>query len=343
MIAPWRTVHRIADRHVRRFVDPFILSVGAARAKVTVEAVERSMAIGTPTRLLTDLFDDMTIAKAAEPAELAQQVYQEIISGTVTSMVDYVEATLGQPAALIAGQFDVTNPYVLRAAQRLTADLIQGVSAESKAAVRQIIFESVRDGVAPADAAKLIRQTVGLTSRQAAQVSRYRTGLLTGGRSVTVADRLSGRLSDRLLRQRAVTIARTETMRASNVGQQAMWSAMRDAGVVGNDFGQRWMTTTDDRLCGRCAPMNGQTVQLGYLFRETEVGVLPSARKPSLVRTWRRHRYIPDAGAYLWLTWATCGARQRARSRSRNRPPVGVPASGRGMTPKRGRHPGAWR
>lgn len=273
-------MHRVADRFLSRFTRPYVDGVLRARGRVTDEDVERSLALGVPSGSLVDVFVDVQVAKQVDPAAASQRVYSELVSATVLDMVEFVERDMGLPAARVAGTFNVTNPQVLRAAETLTADLIRQVSDESKTAVRRIITDSIRDGVPPREAAKTIRQIVGLTERQALQVSNFRRGLVDAGRKPQDVDRLSGRLSDRLLRERSMNIARTETIRASNRGQQLAWQEMVNQGVLAPDFQQRWLVTPDDRLCPRCAPLQGKTVQLGFLFRETERGVLPSARVP---------------------------------------------------------------
>lgn len=265
----WQAVHRIADAHVRRFTGPFIASIEQLRARLPLDLVEESVVNGTMSRALADAIDNIVVAKQADPSEQASRVYAEIL----VSSADNAGVAFGY-------SFNITNPQVLRAAQTLTADLIRGVSQETKMAVRRIIFDSIRDGVAPRDAAKLIRRVVGLTTRQSAAVINLRKGLLSGGADLDFAERQAERYSKRLLKDRALTIARTETLKAANRGQQLAWTEARDKGIIPPDFGQRWVVTPDDRLCPRCAPMNGKVVQLGYLFRETQRGVLPSQREP---------------------------------------------------------------
>lgn len=274
----WRVLHRVADQFVPRFADTYVKSVATLRRRLTLKTLEAMVVRGTMSRDLADAIDAMHIAKAAEPMDATARVYAELLAATIGGLV---AATIGGLDAGMGLRFDVTNPYVLRAANELTADLIVGVTAETKMAVRRIIFESIRDGVAPRDAARQIRQIVGLTSSQAQAVGRYQKGLLDGGADFMTSERQAGKYAERLVRDRALTIARTETMRASNRGQQLMWTAARNEGLLPADFRQRWLVTPDDRLCPRCAPMGGREVQLGYLFRETETGVLPSQRKPA--------------------------------------------------------------
>lgn len=278
---PWKAVQRAADRHIARFRDPFLASVEALRRRVTLAMLEECVAKGEITWELSEAIDAVKVAKiAADPADLAAKVYAQTIVDAVTGQSAYVEEVFGERGAQIVGRFNVVSPFVLRAARELTANLIREVSLESKLAVRRIIFHAIRDGVPPREAAKQIRDIIGLTTRQALAVNRFEAGLLERGVEGALARKQAQRYSGRLLRDRAENIARTETMRAANRGQQLLWNEMANAGVIPADFGQRWLVTPDDRLCSRCAPMNGKVVQLGYLFRETENGVLPSQRVP---------------------------------------------------------------
>jgi len=279
-VPPWRAIHRAADAHIADFTVPFVASVANLRRRVTLAMLEDAATQGTLTREVADAIDNVIIAKAADPAELATKVYARTIVASVTDMADYVQGRWGVSAANIVGRFNITSPFVLRAARDMSANLIRGISDESKRAVRRLIFNGIRDGVAPRDTARLLKLVLGLSERQALAVATRRNGSVAGGVSVAQADRQARRYAERLLRDRAENVARTETMFASNRGQQLLWTQMRDEGVVSAEMGQRWLTTPDDRLCSRCAPMNGQVVQLGYLFRETERGVLPSEREP---------------------------------------------------------------
>lgn len=276
----WRTLHRTADRYIPRFTGPFVASIAALQRRVTLAALEECVERGELTRQVAERIDGVRLAKAAEPATQTARVYAELMAGTVVDMADYVESRWGEPGLAVALRFDVTSPQVLRAANELTANLIRGVGEETKMAVRRLIFQAVRDGVAPRDAARLIRQVLGLTERQALAVDRLRAGLIESGRDVATVDGQVDRYARKLLSDRALTVARTETMLAANRGQQLLWQDMQNAGILPMDFGQRWLVTPDDRLCSRCAPMGGKVVELGYLFRETERGVLPSERVP---------------------------------------------------------------
>src|SRR3990172_3405532 len=81
-----------------------------------------------------------------------------------------------------------------------------------RAAVRAIILRSIRDGIPPLDAARLIRDVVGLDPRRANAVANYREELVRQG-SANVSG-LVDRYAERQLRNRAETIARNEILEA---------------------------------------------------------------------------------------------------------------------------------
>lgn len=65
---------------------------------------------------------------------------------------------------------------------------------------------------------------------------------------------------------RAETIARTETMRASNEGQQQAWNQAVDAGLLSGGEQKVWIVTPDDRLCPICEGMEDVTIPIDEDF-----------------------------------------------------------------------------
>ena len=248
-----RKIHRLADSYVPRFQKVYPAQVKRLRASLVDSAIDAALdrgITGQPVELYAAV-DELAIAKEERP-EVA--VYSELL----------VEGAKIQGVVL-----DLKSPFVLDAAKRLTANLVTQVSQETKRAIRQVIFEAVLEGKAPAVAKRDIRRIIGLTRRDALAVLRY--------------PRPQGaeRYAQKLLNRRALTIARTETQFAANRGQQLAWKEMaRDNLIDTSRLSQRWLTTASDRTCDLCAPMNGQIVSLGSSFTSSERGVLPSARVP---------------------------------------------------------------
>lgn len=71
---------------------------------------------------------------------------------------------------------------------------------------------------------------------------------------------------------RAEEIARTETMMASNVGQQEAWRQAADDDLLTGQEKQEWIVTPDDRLCPDCEDMDGEQAGLDDTFHSQEFG-----------------------------------------------------------------------
>lgn len=78
-----------------------------------------------------------------------------------------------------------------------------------------------------------------------------------------LADRITELIGDE---SRAETIARTETMAASNGGQREAWAQAVDDGLLNGDEEEEWITTPDDITCEICQPMDGVKKPLGGQF-----------------------------------------------------------------------------
>lgn len=79
----------------------------------------------------------------------------------------------------------------------------------------------------------------------------------------TLADDIAELIGDP---ERAELIARTETMQASNEGQQEAWDQAVEDGLLTGNEEQEWIVTPDDRLCPECEPFDGVTAELGGTF-----------------------------------------------------------------------------
>lgn len=283
----------------------------AIARRITVEMVEDAIANPAHLSTLLQMVDAAPIVKEAElaedPVQAAIRAYAEIFSEAGRATLSAWAEGGGDPEAVaqMLARLDVKSPFFQQAARDLTATDIQRVSGETKRAIRALILDSAQNGVSPYETALLLEDIVGLTSQQALAVRNYRRGLMEardGTRSIrglrgqwTLAPRVplqstltraqvkayTDAYAQRLLEHRSYNIARTETMFASNMGQQLTWREMANAGFIdGATFKRVWSVVDDDRLCPECAPMDGQTVGLEESFVSDEVGVLPSIREP---------------------------------------------------------------
>lgn len=132
-------------------------------------------------------------------------------------------------AAAPAFAFDVTNPKAVAWIKAHAAETITGISDATRDAIRDVVEEAFTAQFDVDDLAAEIETLIGD-------------------------------------KDRAESIARTETMRASNEGQVQAWDQATEQGLLTGTESKEWITTPDDRLCPVCAPMDGETVALGDRF-----------------------------------------------------------------------------
>jgi SPP1 gp7 family putative phage head morphogenesis protein len=165
-----------------------------------------------------------------------------------------------------AFKFDGDNPAAQRVAERQAARFVADITAETRGALRLLILRSIREGLPPYDAARIIVSMIGLTEKQAAAAWNYRISLIDSGLSLAKVDQAVGRYVTKQIRTRADTIARTEIMAALNTGaQEAAEQAQRD-GLLGKNPKKEWLTAGDERTCPLCAPMDGAQAPLKGTF-----------------------------------------------------------------------------
>lgn len=197
---------------------------------------------------------DADALRAAAGKRGLQQVIEEAMSD-------------GADAAPVPGMaFDRANPEAVRWARERAARLVVDVTEQSRAAVRRIIARAVEGKLTPREAARLIRNVVGLTELQSDAVLNMQVKLLAQGKLDEAVRKAGERYAARLLRYRAETIARTETIAAANEGQRQLWKQAQERGFLKATQRRRWITTPDERLCPVCKALNGKTATLGEPF-----------------------------------------------------------------------------
>jgi hypothetical protein len=101
---------------------------------------------------------------------------------------------------------------------------------------------------------------IGLNQQQGQAAWNYRKSLIDAGNSLEKVNSLTDRYAAKKLRERALTIARTETMEAINTGQRTEWRSAQRTGLLGPKAEREWMTV--DNACPICLPMDGVRVLL---------------------------------------------------------------------------------
>jgi hypothetical protein len=241
----YRAIHRIADKLEPPLRRRFLEAVRQLQGRVSFAAIVRAIHAGGITVELTDMVDGLKRELRA-----AVRVLNE-------AFAQAAKVTLGRGDLHLRGAFNLTNPLAVNAADVNSAALVREITTETRRSLQSVISRTIQEGISPSDAARLIRPVIGLTRAQANAVFKV---------SVAKGPGAAQTYAQQLLRHRAETIARTETIRASVDGQLAVWDEARRRGLLPGNARKRWIVTPDDRLCPECAPMHGMTVPLDGLF-----------------------------------------------------------------------------
>jgi hypothetical protein len=188
---------------------------------------------------------------------------------------------------LLSVNFNLFNPAVSTALRQSELKLVQNVSAELRAGVLHHLELGLRGGVHPTTTAIQLRPLVGMAPKDVQAVHNYRK-LLSGGakgqplkealrrntrdkrfdrsilraaeaKSALTPDAIEThvkRFEEKLLKQRAETVARTESITALWKGGHLKWQqAIQEGKVQAHELRRFWHVAKDERVCPMCKPI----------------------------------------------------------------------------------------
>ena len=284
----YKRLHRAADSRVPKLKAIIASALNAAYNSVSdldaadaysqsPESFRRAIDWRTVGRILGAPDSDYTVYKAATAADVFGEIF---IDGGKTA------------SGYLSGSLAMTEPLAIAYGEQRAGTLIQGIQTQQLNTVRAAIGTGLSEGVPPQRTGRLLRATTGLSERQGRSLVNYERGLtekmLTGTTGTVLrgagrpladqryslanlnqqkVDNLVERYRERLVNYRAEMIARTETMRAANMGAFAEQRAQASAGLFDAKTAQRvWQTTPDDRACDECTDLDGQIVGFEQSF-----------------------------------------------------------------------------
>lgn len=256
MATSWRDLISLADRLEPKLARAYLAAIARLRARTDAAEIARAISEGRP----------YFIPSADLP--LFEQAMDPLVAGLTAAVQEAGQLTAGRftdPLG-IALRFDLTNPLAIEVARQTAAGMVTAITAETRLALQNVIRRAIAEGFSYRDAARLIRQMVGLTAQASQAVLNYRSALLDLGLKRARVEAQVARYAAKKLRERATLIARTEIMQASNGGQVAAWRMAAENGLIPVDSLQRWMATPDARICPACEAMDGEEVSIQTSF-----------------------------------------------------------------------------
>jgi hypothetical protein len=244
-------IQRIARRMQPEMRKAFLFAVNSAKKKMSISEIVAAF----ETRSASVVLSKIPLADfEAQFGEKSDKVLKQ----TLTLAGEYAAKVLAKETGLPVS-FDLTNIRAVSWIRRNGAQLVTNVTEQTRAAIVQAIERAIIEGRPPEQAARDLRNLqIGLTKQQEKALAAFQKKLIEEEAS-NIEDRVA-KYAKALERQRSLNIARTETLNASNGGQQTLWLEAKDAGYLNPDKTVReWLVTDDDRLdLNVCEPMDGQ-------------------------------------------------------------------------------------
>lgn len=262
----------LAGRVERRSLRALTEVLARVRSGLPLAEVERALLAQNLDAAIEAIGLDPVTNALHAASEAASVVRADAWSAQVGALP---AAARRQPdVALSLAAHAAANPAALEAVKRQTLRRIQDISQETETAIRDSLTRGLAAGSPPRQVAREIRAVIGLNRRQSLALDRFRARLVADAVDPATLERRVLRQGDQMVRQRAVSIARTETMTALNEGTRLQRERLAAEGTIGrDDFEQEWVVAHDERLCPQCAPMDGVRVPIGAPF-DTVLGAM---------------------------------------------------------------------
>ena len=238
-----------AEREVRRILQTHDSDLQAAAMS---NAVREALDAKNIERVVDAFPWDASAQVINQTASTFGQVIQDNIGG-------------GFPKVGFKGRFDFTDPRSIEWATNQSAQLVTAVTDTTRNIIRETVSEAFTKNVTVYDTARKLRSVIGLNDRQAASYNKFLQNLdeQLSAKKITRAQRLAmaDRQYKKMIKYRANMIARQEILMAENNGRYLGFTQSIEQGWASPNSVKRWSTSTDERTCDICMPMNGKSVK----------------------------------------------------------------------------------
>lgn len=271
MTEPWEHIHRAADAERPALKRAVLEALNGYRVDLDMDALRGLLGQSAGFREIWALFESAR-ARVRENFEAAAK--RSIDKATKAGY----RAEARVSARRFVEGFDLVNPEMVAFIERYSLSLVTGIDDVTREALRALLLRAANGELTVDRLAKLIREAVGLTSAQTVAMQNVEADAfaraIKEGKSIARAQEIAGiaseRYRNRAIRERAESIARTETMRAANAGQQMLWDQHIRDGLLPASAMKIWIITPDDRLCPRCRALRDLEAPVTEPFQTPE-------------------------------------------------------------------------
>lgn len=293
-------VNALADKMDAKTAAAFLASVDALKESIDWKEVETLLS-NQNYNAIVNMFSQALVGSAFIPFSSA--ITDSFVLGgklMADTVPPFYSTATGTEIKVF---FDAVNPKIADTMSRYKMGLIREITQETQAIIQSELSQTVIGGINPVDAARRIRDSIGLTIHQQQIVNNFKAelelvgygpaesrqalrnmlgrklrdkrwdkhviGMARDNRKITKEkiDKIVGRYQERMLKHRAETIARTESIRALNMANQALWEGQVNDGIVEEQRVERlWIVTRDGHA-------RDSHITLGSKYGKTPNGV----------------------------------------------------------------------
>jgi hypothetical protein len=259
------SLNAVADDHIRPVVKHYMAQMQRLQDQVPKSTVARLLEQGASKDAIIDALPFNKVfgtgalgAKAAAPKKSLQSFFESEFTAILIAAGVATTAEMAQviPAIGVVGPGALAADSAAWAAQN-SAKLVTNVSKNTKNAIRATITSGIVANRTPQQIAQDIQLVIGLRAPQAASLLQFGAQLARQDVPLGEVSRRLAQVKTGFLQNRGMLISRTETINATNGGQQLAWRASQREGILTDENSRKaWIVTEDDLLdLNICAPM----------------------------------------------------------------------------------------
>ena len=252
---------RLAARLEPKLRKQFLDAVEAVKSQINLEHLATAI-----------LSNNLTAIELAAQVEAFRDVQSAFKSTMLEGFLRGANYSLDQleEVALVMN-LNLVNPEAIRWAESSAAELVTNLIQGEKESIQALIIDATKGNSDVRDTAKQLRDFIGLDKRREKAVLKYQQELIDGGFDVATIRKRLEKYTAAQLKDRSLTIARTEIIHAHNSGQQALWNeAIKNGFLNPRTMQKQWIVTDDDRLDKNiCLPLDDEVVDIQEVFHAT--------------------------------------------------------------------------
>lgn len=256
------------------------------------EYLESSAVTGEPVKILCGFWQDQQdaityqeIRQAVIDGAISQETlrlwlqdYSVLVAGRLSNLwMDAIAAGPGGQPILdgLAFEFNTQTPGILSWIGERGAEFVTASTQEQKDAIAALLTKKMKDGHTVDELSRLIRPCIGLTEGDAKAAARLYDSIVANLKKEHPRMKQDSirkkaldatyKYAERKHRQRAFTIAQTESAFAYNRGADEGIRQAQSQHFIGM-VKKRWSTSGDDAVCKICASLEGTEVEMDSDF-----------------------------------------------------------------------------